>query len=550
MPEIRVFGPPGTGKTTYLSHEIGRLTQKSPNTRVLVTSLTRTAAHEIASRQLDPDRCTVGTLHSHAYRSLGSPKLAVTPDAISEWNKTYPLFMLTGQSPSIDEPGDHRTDRSNGDDLMAKYDIYRARLTPRERWIWPNIRFFVDKWEDFKHANDLLDFTDLIDTAYTDVSYAPSRPTHIFADEAQDYSKNEVRLLRKWSSGMLGVDALILAGDPDQALYEWRGADPQIFMTPEIPEEFIRVLTQSYRVPEAVHEVARRIISCVRERRKIEWSPSRARTRGICSVEIANAVKDPAVLWRLVESDLSRDKSVMVLASCEYMLRPLVGFLKDEGVPFHNPYRKSAAAWNPLGSTHRGVSAADRVRAYLSLFDGLSDAHRGQEWLFADVGMWLPLVKGVLARGADKRISDEPQDSVCSMDALEGYMRDPDDAVLATGEAMAGLTNWVRQHMSARGSTARYALDVADRSGVNALYETPMLTIGTIHSVKGGEADSVYVIPDMSPSMQSSWWEHGGSDSINRQFYVACTRSREKLTLLQHYGGSPRRLSKFEWPMI
>src|SRR5579885_1884867 len=63
--EFRIFGPPGTGKTTSLTRQIRRAVDRYGRDSVLVTSFSRAAAAELAGRDLplSPDR--VGTLHSH-----------------------------------------------------------------------------------------------------------------------------------------------------------------------------------------------------------------------------------------------------------------------------------------------------------------------------------------------------------------------------------------------------------------------------------------------------------------------------------------------------
>lgn len=50
--EYRIFGPPGTGKTTYLSQQIIKAVKKYGSRRVMVASFTKTAAEELVSRDL------------------------------------------------------------------------------------------------------------------------------------------------------------------------------------------------------------------------------------------------------------------------------------------------------------------------------------------------------------------------------------------------------------------------------------------------------------------------------------------------------------------
>ena len=65
----------------------------------------------------------------------------------------------------------------------------------------------------------------------------------------------------------------------------------------------------------------------------------------------------------------------------------------------------------------------------------------------------------------------------------------------------------------------------------------PKIVISTIHQSKGGEADNVVLLTDMGRRS----WESLGEDEENRVWYVALTRTRETLYLVQ-----PRGLRYFE----
>jgi len=47
---------------------------------------------------------------------------------------------------------------------------------------------------------------------------------------------------------------------------------------------------------------------------------------------------------------LESGQKVMFLASCSYMLQPMIQVLRKNGIPFHNPYRKANGFWNPSAS--------------------------------------------------------------------------------------------------------------------------------------------------------------------------------------------------------
>jgi superfamily I DNA/RNA helicase len=73
---------------------------------------------------------------------------------------------------------------------------------------------------------------------------------------------------------------------------------------------------------------------------------------------------------------------------------------------------------------------------------------------------------------------------------------------------------------------------VAEAHGAETLTKTPQIIAGTIHSVKGGEADVVYLFPDLSYAGMTEWIGNGTA-AVRRLFYVGMTRSRESLILCQ-----------------
>jgi superfamily I DNA/RNA helicase len=93
------------------------------------------------------------------------------------------------------------------------------------------------------------------------------------------------------------------------------------------------------------------------------------------------------------------------------------------------------------------------------------------------------------------------------------------------------LLRWWTHHLEPEfRSRSAFPVDVALRLGPTGLVEKPGVTVGTIHSVKGGEADVVYLFPDLSKAADEQY-QRGGDyrDAVIRVFYVGATRARETL---------------------
>ena len=144
--EYRIFGPPGTGKTTSLTRQIRRAADRFGPDSVLVTSFSRAAAAELAGRDLpiSPDR--VGTLHSHCWHALGGPEIAEAN--VDEWNRDYPSLAITpvkkhNKLDGEEVLGDDSETEKRGDELLQQLNRYRGLMLglPHGAWNEPLVAF-------------------------------------------------------------------------------------------------------------------------------------------------------------------------------------------------------------------------------------------------------------------------------------------------------------------------------------------------------------------------------------------------------------------------
>ena len=523
--EYRVIGPPGTGKTTWLSRQAQHAATKHSPENVMLTSLTRVAALEIAGRDTSIPKDNIGTLHAFAWRAINRPKIAESK--LKEWNDENKGWQVSvGNTPSLDD-ADVVVYETIGDQMLAALNILRQQMTPPEQW--PHrLQVFYKRWCAWKSESDLMDFTDLIECAFTDAAHAPGDPAVMMGDEAQDWSALEAALMRKWGGC---TETFVMVGDPDQSIYSWRGADPMIFQTPAVPDEQKRVLKQSYRIPRAVHAVAMEWIRQVPNRESVEFLP-RDEDGNVTRCDATYPTPDIAIDLAVEEAVSGR--SVMILTTCSYMLEPLKAILRRDGIPFHNPYRPTRGDWNPLRT--RGVSVGERLLAFISAAPMLMGG-RGKLWSVEEFQCWAEHVKAdsTFRRGAKTRLETllNNFDGSMLVDDVLNLFCDESTAIESMLASEDAKIEWMIAHLlpsKVRGY--EFPAAIFNRQGCDGLTEPPCIVIGTIHSVKGGEADTVILFPDLSLAGMNQYITDGeGRNEIIRQFYVGMTRARQSLVL-------------------
>jgi superfamily I DNA/RNA helicase len=364
----------------------------------------------------------------------------------------------------------------------------------------------------------------MIEHALRDFPQAPGNPAAIYYDEAQDGSALELALLKQWAASTAHTRVV---GDDFQAIYLWRGASVQDFLAFSPPEKRT-VLAQSYRLPRAVHAVSQAWASHIRIGQFKEYAPRDADGLVVFR-RLPLRLPDS---WISEVAERAEHQSVMLLATCRYMLDRTVAVLKARGIPFHNPY-KPDSPWNPLGD--RGETCpARRLMSYLAVATRASHG-----WSWNDLYRWTEHLRAEkLTRHAKAKLSEMKGetalapyaetrqllgDEACNAGEWGNLEWFEDALKPAKRESFAYPLTIVRKHGAVR---LKHHIDhVQGRVGTG-------LMVGTIHSAKGGEADVVYLWPELS---RAGYESYTGPlrDDVLRAMYVGMTRAREELVLCQ-----------------
>ena len=330
----KVIGPPGTGKTHTLLEKVKEYINKgTPLTRIGYFAFTRKAAYEARNRFLKEfpnlvkkDLKYFQTLHSFCFNYLGLKEEDVIQEdhyrsigetigvrinyANYEKNEYNGIFTSNSEYLNIVNLASVRKisaiDQLDRNEHLGKIERYKLDIISKE----------IDSYKKTYH---LIDFTDMI-KKFIDCGHCPEFDV-IFIDEAQDLSLiqwNMVKKLQEYS------EDVYIAGDDDQAIFGWAGADVESFINfdaKEIP------LTQSNRIPAEIQAIALKIISKVDNRIDKTYKPRDE----LGSINLAFSIN---------QLDMSKGQW-LILARTNELVRGLISILKKKGVYFESKNGRS-----------------------------------------------------------------------------------------------------------------------------------------------------------------------------------------------------------------
>ena len=482
-----VLGPPGTGKTTTLLNEVDKYLKQTDPDKIGYFSFTQKAAYEARDRAMsrfnysEDDLPYFRTLQSLAFRRLGIKKENVMQKSHYEDLGKKLGIKLDYHDYDNNESGLFTTNS----DLLRIVQLAKLRgSTPEQQYnlkehtqdiTEPELKIISNELLRYKKQHNLIDFTDMI-TEFIRTDKSPKFDV-VFIDEAQDLSRTQWSMAKSiWDK----TNDTYIAGDDDQAIFRWAGADVDSFIT---QKGKIMQLMQSYRVPQVVHDIASKIVSRIQNRLPKEWRPKTQ--KGLLSY------------YDDFKEINMKEGNWLVLARTRFMLNDLEDKLYSQGLYYQNKFKTN-----------------------------------NEQDLYEAIADWENVRKGVdISYEKVKRISSYMSPNNFNKEQLQYLDKDAmyNMVNLCKDKGLNTQKVWYEAFDDAPERKMRYIKRM--RENGEKLNSAPRITLSTIHGVKGGEQDNVVLLTDLSKSTQRNYEQH--PDDENRLFYVGATRTKDHLHIIR-----------------
>ncbi|MBO4247497.1 ATP-dependent helicase [Halomicrobium sp. IBSBa] len=568
---VRLFGGPGSGKTTALLDRVEELlSEDDADVRdILVVSYTRAAAAEIRERlaeRLDINprslKGNVCTMHAKAYELLDlsrgdvvgeSDKEAFCDEFGLEFEDEYEgsrrrsaRSTTLGNKVIATSQWLQRTRRDVADwyDVPFKWDEEEVRLPPdiddnaqtgnKYTPTWPgdddrlDVPEAIRAWRTYKGDNDLTGFADMLERV-KQRSLLPN-VEYLIIDEFQDITTLQYDVYEEWKPRMTKI---LIAGDDDQVVYAWQGADPDLLLEEDVDVD--EILPNSYRLPSSILNVVNREVRHIEKRQEKDLNPRKegGEVLPMLNPSMLDLVRE---IRRTVDDD---EGTVMILFRARYQMFQFMDEFIGEGIPF--TCLTDQRMWTDrLTEYVRGVEALDADEP-LSVLEGrrladmLADSAFGtgdRDDLFDE-----------LDEIADASEEDDLADIEIDPDVIREHAPFAPDP-RAAADMLRKVTNFQERTVEAY------------FHGEYAGMDADQVRLGTIHSAKGREADHVFVGTDLTEKVveqmaaqveqndrhvpgDEEFTKHTDpiptlTDNERRVFYVGMSRARERLVLMEN----------------
>ena len=270
---IKIYGPPGTGKTFRLIKRVNAYRRTgTPLHKIGYFAFTKKAAAEARKRigVSDKEVPYFQTLHAFCYHLLGlkeediiqpyhyedlGKKLNIRVSFVDKYNEEESHFL------TCNNPYFQMIQKAINKNIPIEEE-FNLNEHDRREVKWDTLKHISINLDTYKKNNQIIDFNDMIKRVIESDKIPQFKA--VFIDEAQDLSPLQWKLYDKLKEK---AEHVYLAGDDDQAIFAWAGADVNRFINEPAEEKILRY---SRRVSQAVQMQSNFPISKIMGLRKIK----------------------------------------------------------------------------------------------------------------------------------------------------------------------------------------------------------------------------------------------------------------------------------------
>ncbi|MGB9131572.1 MAG: ATP-dependent helicase [Methanosarcina sp.] len=556
---IKIFGPPGCGKTTKLmdnKHGYQYLLSRGfqPEDITLIT-YRKSAAHDLIEKVHELTgfdekeiKRHVGTIHSICLRLLlrtgiiGGRLGIIDDDDKYEFALKYDyLHCAKVKKLNIEkeeEDEDIVEELEEDEDIEAVDDEPECTGDMFELYNWCRstcasiedfdnfagygkislstdeiVKFFED-WDSYKKGIGKVDFSDMLELILKN-NIQLDTPV-LMVDEFQDLTPQMNKIFWLWS---LLCDYVIIAGDPNQSIYGYAGGSPDFFTNWEADRTII--LQETYRLPMQIKNICNEIL----EAEEMEPTPVIYAKNGC-----GNVIKD--IDYR---DEYPVHNSAFYLVRCNFQIPGIAMHLAKEGKIFSvHSHIYRGLGWSAAEIDLANAIIAVRTERSLRKDEIIAIIKRFPSTIL-EIDRYGKTEKdrksGYIKEFLGKDVLYFPQ-----IQDGTGILRPKVIEILTSSDPTQGMTQPGKNALPGKQFLAKMQ-SLIDRKDFISYDEAKQNRVMTIHSSKGLEADAIFLHTGMTPAIQRSM--RGSlelAEAEARVWNVGASRAREILYIVRDKG--------------
>ena len=356
----RVLAVAGSGKSTTMAHRIKHLVQQYHiHPSAIQVLMFNSLARKQFSSHLDniglskAQQPTVHTFHSFSFQVIHEAvKKGILPSNTQYWlaDKTELIWLTVKRAiTELEKTKRIPLETVDPEEALSTIGLWKSSLIPPNRagsYASTYLPLVYRQFEYLRQAESALTFDDFIPLAIELLENNPSlyerychNLKHLIIDEYQDINFGQQRLIEILASEQVDI---MVVGDDDQTIYEWRGARPNYII-----HDFATVfnaqpvkdyrLSRSFRFGPVIAQCAANVIALNKDRVNKPLIAYQAEKAGFVQVYSGgfDAIKE---LTQQVEALIQVDKvppsEVIVLGRLFAQLDNLEAEFLTRGIPY------------------------------------------------------------------------------------------------------------------------------------------------------------------------------------------------------------------------